>query len=56
MKVNGATENRPDLLSFNSQGSPGLWWLLADLTVLPDPLTAFQPGTLVRFSPNGLPA
>jgi hypothetical protein len=55
LAVNGAMENRSDLLSSTYQGTPGLWWLMADLSVLPDPLTAFVPGALVRFSPAGLP-
>jgi hypothetical protein len=49
-----ATENRPDTISAFYQGDPALWWLIADLTQMVDPLLQFQMGTQLRFSPNGL--
>ena len=53
-KVNMATAGRPDTISAFYQGTPALWWLLADLTQLVDPLLDFQSNTQVRFSPTGL--
>ena len=52
--VTMATENRPDTISAFYQGDPALWWLIADLTQMVDPLLQFQMGTQLRFSPNGL--
>lgn len=53
-KVTGALADRSDLISSYFQGNQGLWWLLADLSGIVDPLLGFKQGTTVRLSPTGL--
>ncbi len=54
VNITMATAGRPDTLSSFYQGDPGLWWLMADLSQLVDPILDFQAGTQLRFSPTGL--
>ena len=53
-QVTGALVNRSDLISSYFQGDQALWWLLADLSQIVDPLLEFTQGTNIRLSATGL--
>lgn len=51
-KATGTLRDRLDLVSAIYQGNPELWWVIADLTNLDDPLTQVEQGTDLRFRPQ----
>ena len=47
--VTAGGENRLDLISFAQYNTPELWWVIASVNSLVDPLTGIPAGTSIRI-------
>jgi hypothetical protein len=54
VRINGQFEDRLDLVSAAYQGDSQLWWVIADLSGIIDPLAEIVAGSDLRFNPQAL--
>ena len=52
-RVNGADEQRPDLISYQVYGTVKYWWLILSFNGIQNPFTGFAAGDVIKL-PNVL--